>query len=46
MLSFMPHRALKKVFPPIVTGVTIFLIGAKLVATGGILQQSGVGCFA
>lgn len=33
-LSFLPHRALRKVFPPIVTGVTIFLIGANLVATG------------
>lgn len=34
ILSFMPHRALKKIFPPIVTGITIFLIGTKLVATG------------
>lgn len=34
ILSFMPARALKKVFPPIVTGTTIFLIGAKLIATG------------
>jgi xanthine/uracil permease len=34
ILSFMPHKALKKVFPPIVTGITIFLIGTKLVATG------------
>jgi xanthine/uracil permease len=26
MLSFMPAKALKKVFPPIVTGTTIFLV--------------------
>jgi xanthine/uracil permease len=26
ILSFMPAKGLKKVFPPIVTGTTIFLV--------------------
>lgn len=34
LLSFLPYRVLKRIFPPIVTGVTIFLIGVNLVATG------------
>lgn len=33
-LSFIPHRALRKAFPPLVTGVTVFLIGASLVPVG------------
>ncbi|WIA22362.1 hypothetical protein OEZ85_004671 [Tetradesmus obliquus] len=44
ILSFMPARALKKVFPPIVTGTTIFLIGAKLIATGFKYWGGGVFC--
>eukprot|EP00775_Hariotina_reticulata_P010598 gene10598-10755_t len=44
ILSFMPHRALKKIFPPIVTGITIFLIGTKLVATGFKYWGGGVFC--
>jgi xanthine/uracil permease len=34
MLSFLPYKALKRIFPPIVTGVTILLIGVNLVAVG------------
>ena len=33
-LSFMPARFLRKIFPPIVTGPVVLLIGIKLVATG------------
>ncbi|KAF8067194.1 uapA [Scenedesmus sp. PABB004] len=44
LLSFMPYKALRRTFPPIVTGVTIFLIGAKLVATGFKYWGGGVFC--
>eukprot|EP00878_Enallax_costatus_P028214 GHUV01030448.1.p1 GENE.GHUV01030448.1~~GHUV01030448.1.p1 ORF type:complete len:161 (-),score=16.84 GHUV01030448.1:137-619(-) len=40
LLSLMPYKALKKVFPPIVTGVTIFLIGTNLVQTGFKVKHS------
>lgn len=33
-LSFLPPRTLKRMFPPIVTGVTVFLIGLSLVTSG------------
>ncbi|KAL4914103.1 permease family-domain-containing protein [Aspergillus aurantiobrunneus] len=33
-LSFMSSRLLKALFPPIVTGPTVFLIGASLIANG------------
>ncbi|KAI5783878.1 permease family-domain-containing protein [Peziza echinospora] len=33
-LSFLPPKLLKKIFPPIVTGPTVLLIGVKLIATG------------
>jgi NCS2 family nucleobase:cation symporter-2 len=33
-LSFMPAKFLRKIFPPIVTGPVVLLIGIKLVATG------------
>ncbi|ORZ23767.1 purine permease [Lobosporangium transversale] len=39
-LSFLPPRVLKKVFPPIVTGVTVMLIGVHLV-TSGMSQWGG-----
>ena len=32
--SFMPAKVLKKVFPPIVTGPTVMLIGVKLISSG------------
>ncbi|KAG0055569.1 hypothetical protein BGZ83_008180 [Gryganskiella cystojenkinii] len=41
LLSFVPPRMLKKVFPPIVTGVTVALIGVNLVTSG--MQQWGGG---
>lgn len=33
-LSFIPLKALRKAFPPLVTGVTVFLIGASLIPVG------------
>lgn len=33
-ISFLPPRAVRRIFPPMVTGVTIFLIGAALIGTG------------
>lgn len=33
-LSFVPPRTLRRLFPPIVTGTAVFLIGASLVGTG------------
>ncbi|KAH7038679.1 purine permease [Linnemannia elongata] len=41
ILSFVPPRALKRIFPPIVTGVTVMLIGVNLVTSG--MQQWGGG---
>ena len=43
MLSFLPYKALKRIFPPIVTGVTIFLIGVSLVAVGFKVRQMNGG---
>jgi len=46
-LSFLPARATRKVFPPLVTGVTVFLIGASLVGTGLKYWGGGSGpCYA
>lgn len=33
-LSFMPPKALKKAFPPLVTGPVVLLIGVNLIGTG------------
>ncbi|KIY01571.1 uncharacterized protein Z520_03123 [Fonsecaea multimorphosa CBS 102226] len=33
-LSFLPPRALRKIFPPIVTGPTVILIGVSLIESG------------
>lgn len=45
-ISFVPHRVLRKVFPPIVTGTTVFLIGASLVGVGLKYWAGGAGpCF-
>ncbi|KAG0098576.1 hypothetical protein BGZ93_011105 [Podila epicladia] len=40
LLSFMPPKVLKRIFPPIVTGVTVLLIGVHLV-TSGMTQWGG-----
>ncbi|KAJ3132469.1 hypothetical protein HK100_005270 [Physocladia obscura] len=34
LLSFLPARVLRKTFPPMVTGVVVFFIGASLVQSG------------
>jgi len=33
-MSFTPPRILKRIFPPLVTGPTVLLIGVKLIETG------------
>ncbi|KAG7192248.1 uncharacterized protein KQ657_001966 [Scheffersomyces spartinae] len=43
-LSFSPAKVLQKVFPPIVTGPVVFLIGAHLVETGFDDWLGGSGC--
>lgn len=34
LMSFMPPRMLKKIFPPLVTGPTVLLIGVSLISSG------------
>ena len=34
LMSFTPPKVLKRVFPPLVTGPTVLLIGVKLIGTG------------
>lgn len=43
-LSFMPMRTLKKIFPPIVTSITVILIGVALTGTGMKYWGGGVVC--
>jgi len=46
LMSFTPPQILKKVFPPLVTGPTVMLIGVKLIATGFENWAGGSGnCF-
>ncbi|TFK83210.1 xanthine/uracil permease [Polyporus arcularius HHB13444] len=40
-LAFVPPRVLKRIFPPIVTGTVILLIGASLVGSSGALDWGG-----
>lgn len=42
-LSFIPPRLLRKIFPPIVTGTTVFLIGSSLVGVGLSYWAGGAG---
>lgn len=37
-ISFMPEKMVKRIFPPLVPGVTIFLIGAALIGTGFLVR--------
>lgn len=41
LMSFVPPKVLKRVFPPVVTGVVVLLIGAKLVGDSGALAWLG-----
>ncbi|OAE18419.1 hypothetical protein AXG93_3426s1120 [Marchantia polymorpha subsp. ruderalis] len=43
-LSFCPKKFLKKVFPPVVTGSTIILIGASLITSGFSQWGGGTTC--
>lgn len=40
-LSFIPPRTLQRIFPPIVTGTVIVMIGASLIGGSGILNWGG-----
>ncbi|PFH47131.1 hypothetical protein AMATHDRAFT_182446 [Amanita thiersii Skay4041] len=40
-LSFCPPRVLKRIFPPIVTGTVILMIGASLIGSSGIPNWGG-----
>ncbi|CAM9488538.1 unnamed protein product, partial [Phaeothamnion confervicola] len=44
LTSLIPPKALRRIFPPVVTGVTVFLIGAALVGTGIRTWGDGVPC--
>ena len=44
LLSFVPPGILKKLFPPIVTGTTVFCIGVALTGTGLKYWGGGVFC--
>jgi NCS2 family nucleobase:cation symporter-2 len=44
VLSFVPMRAIKKVFPPIVTSITVILIGITLTGAGMKYWGGGVVC--
>ncbi|KAJ7664406.1 xanthine/uracil permease [Mycena polygramma] len=40
-MSFVPPRTLKRIFPPIVTGTVVLLIGAGLIGESGALNWGG-----
>lgn len=40
-LSFAPAKTLKKIFPPVVTGTVIVMIGASLIGESGVLNWAG-----
>lgn len=40
-LSFLPARVLRKMFPPLITGPVVFLIGASLVSASGFKNWGG-----
>ncbi|CAE6481753.1 unnamed protein product [Rhizoctonia solani] len=40
-MAFVPPKKLKKIFPPIVTGTVILLIGASLIGESGVLNWAG-----
>jgi uric acid-xanthine permease len=44
LISLLPAKALKRMFPPFVLGVTVFLIGVQLTAAGMRFWGGGVGC--
>ncbi|TFK97200.1 Xanthine/uracil permease [Pterulicium gracile] len=40
-LAFVPSKKLRRVFPPLVTGLVVMLIGASLIGESGILNWGG-----
>jgi xanthine/uracil permease len=40
-MSFVPPAKLRRVFPPLVTGLTVVLIGASLIGDSGFLNWGG-----
>lgn len=44
LLSFMPAKTLQKIFPPIVTGPVVLLIGTSLISSGFEDWVGGSGC--
>lgn len=40
-LSFAPAKTLKRIFPPVVTGTVIVMIGASLIGESGVLNWGG-----
>ncbi|KAF8602016.1 xanthine/uracil permease [Ceratobasidium sp. AG-I] len=40
-MAFVPPKKLKKIFPPLVTGTVILLIGASLIGESGVLNWGG-----
>lgn len=40
-MSFVSPRTLKKIFPPMVTGTVILMIGASLIGSSGIPNWGG-----
>ncbi|EMD40274.1 hypothetical protein CERSUDRAFT_110878 [Gelatoporia subvermispora B] len=40
-MSFVPPRILQRIFPPMVTGTVILMIGASLIGSSGILDWGG-----
>lgn len=40
-LSFVPAKVLKRIFPPVVTGTVIVMIGASLIGESGVLNWGG-----
>ena len=40
-LSFAPAKTLKRIFPPIVTGTVILMIGASLIGGAGVADWGG-----
>ncbi|KAF5370579.1 hypothetical protein D9758_001959 [Tetrapyrgos nigripes] len=40
-MAFVPARVLKRIFPPMVTGTVILMIGASLIGSSGILNWGG-----
>jgi NCS2 family nucleobase:cation symporter-2 len=45
ILSFIPFRLLKRIFPPVVTSVTIMLIGIHLTSVGMKNWGGGANCY-